>query len=89
MDWSILGLGVAFTQLYDNGWEFGAYANLFNNKTEAKYNSYERECLVIVWVVLSFWCYIYGNKFILVTNHHTFKFLIESDQLKKKLVRCK
>jgi hypothetical protein len=62
------------------------YVNSFNIKTKAKYNSYERECLVIVWVVLSFQCYIYGNTFILVTNYHTFKFLIKSNQLIKKLV---
>jgi len=28
-----------------------AYANWFNNKTKVRYNSYEGECLVIVWVI--------------------------------------
>ncbi len=30
-----------------------AYANQSNNKIKAKYSSYERECLVVVWVVFS------------------------------------
>jgi hypothetical protein len=37
------------TQLDDDGWEFVvAYVNWSNNKTKAKYNSYEGECFVIV-----------------------------------------
>ncbi len=31
-----------------------AYASYSNNKMGVKYNSYEGECLVIVWVVSSF-----------------------------------
>jgi hypothetical protein len=43
------------TQLDDDGGEFVvAYASQSNNKMEAKYNSHEGECLVIVWVVSSF-----------------------------------
>jgi hypothetical protein len=43
------------TQFDDDGWEFVvAYANRSNNKMTAKYISYEKECLVIVWVVSSF-----------------------------------
>jgi hypothetical protein len=42
-------LGIIFTQLDDNGWQFVmAYANWFNNKTKEKYNLYEGECLVVV-----------------------------------------
>ncbi len=44
------------------------YANQSNNKTEAKYSSYERECLVIVLEISSFKCYLHGSPFILVTN---------------------
>jgi hypothetical protein len=42
------------TQLDDDGWEFVvAYVNWSNIKMEAKYNSYERECLTVVWVISS------------------------------------
>jgi hypothetical protein len=58
------------TQLDDDGWEFMvAYANQSNNKIEAKYNSYEGECLAVVWAISFFRYYLYGSPFILVTNH--------------------
>jgi hypothetical protein len=40
-----------FTQLDDDGQEFVvAYANRSNNKIEVKYNSYERECITLLFV---------------------------------------
>ncbi len=63
-----------FTQLNDDGWEFVlAYASQSNNKIEAKYNSYEGECLIIVLTVSSFRWYLYGGPFILVVNHQPLK----------------
>jgi hypothetical protein len=76
------------TQLDDNGWEFVvAYANWCNNKTKAKYSSYERECLVIIWAIFSFKCYLYGNPFTLVIDHQPLKFLMESNRPTRKLAR--
>jgi hypothetical protein len=50
-----LGLGIVLTQFDDDGREFVvAYANHFNNKTKAKYNSYEGECFTIIWAIFSF-----------------------------------
>jgi hypothetical protein len=31
-----------------------AYASWSNNKTKAKYNSYEGECFVVVWAIWHF-----------------------------------
>jgi len=74
-------LGAVSTQL-DDGQEFVvAYANWSNNKTEAKYNSYEGECLVVVWGVSSFQYYYYGSPITLITDHQPLKFLMELDQL--------
>jgi hypothetical protein len=40
-NWNIVGLGVVFTQLDDDGQEFVvAYVSWSNNKTKAKYSSY-------------------------------------------------
>ncbi len=59
-----------FTQLDDDGAEFVvAYASWSNNKTKAKYSSYEGECLVVVLVVSSFRCYLYGSPSTLITDH--------------------
>jgi hypothetical protein len=53
--------------------------------TKIKYSSYEGECLVVVWA--SFWFYIYGSPFILVIDHQPLKFLMESNQFIRKLVK--
>ncbi len=43
-----------FTQFDDDGREFVvAYVNWSNNKMMTKYNSYEKECLVVFWLVFS------------------------------------
>jgi hypothetical protein len=74
------------TQLDDNGWEFVvAYASWSNNKMEAKYSSYEGECLTIVWVVSSFQCYLYGSPFALIIDYQPLKFLMELNQFIGKL----
>ncbi len=42
------------TQLDDDGAEImEVYAHQSNNKIKAKYNSYEGECLTIVWAIYS------------------------------------
>jgi hypothetical protein len=45
------------------------YANWSNNNREMKYNSYEGDCLNVVWAISSFSCYLYGSPFTLVTDH--------------------
>jgi hypothetical protein len=55
------------------------YANQSNNKTETKYNSYERECLAIVLEISSFKCYLYGSPFTFVTDHQPLKLFMESN----------
>jgi hypothetical protein len=76
------------TQLDDDGRKFMvAYVNRSNNKIEAKYNSYERECLVVVWAISFFKCYLYGSPFTLVINHQPLKFFMESNRLTCKLAK--
>jgi len=50
-------------------------------------NSYEGECLVIVWVILLFLCYFDGSPFILVTDHQPLNFFMESYWLIGKLTK--
>jgi hypothetical protein len=69
-DWSMLGLGAMLTKCDDEGKEFVvAYASRLNNVTKSRYNSYEGECLALVWVVAHFKCYLFGTQFTFVTNH--------------------
>ena len=70
IDWSMLGLGAVLTQKDDNGKEYViAYASRSNNDADAKYSSYEGECLAVVWTIAHFCPYLYDQKFTLVTDH--------------------
>jgi hypothetical protein len=72
----------------DDGKEFViVYASQSNNNAEAQYSSYEGECLAAIWAIAHFLCYLYGNEFLLVTNHQPLKWLMESDKLTGKLAR--
>ena len=84
-DWSILRLGGVLTQ-YDYGREFVvAYVSRSNNIAKSKYGSYEGECLVAVWAVAHFLCFLFGNPFTLVTDRQPLKWLMDSDKLIVKL----
>jgi hypothetical protein len=66
----MLGLGMVLTQCDDEGKEFVvAYAKHLNNAMKSCYSSYEEECLVAMWVVAHFRCYLFGTQFTLVTDH--------------------
>ncbi len=79
---STLRLELVFTQFDDDSQKFVvACGNRSNNKIEAKYNSYEGECLIVVWGDSSFWCYLYGSLITLITDHQPLKFLMEPNQL--------
>ncbi len=61
-DWSMLGLGAVLTKCDDEGKEFVmAYASRSNNATESRYSPYKGECLVVVWAVAHFRCYLFGT----------------------------
>jgi hypothetical protein len=78
----MLGLGTVLTQCDDEGKEFVvAYASCSNNAAESHYSLYEGECLVAVWVVAHFRCYLFGTQFTLVTDHQPLKWLMESNKL--------
>jgi hypothetical protein len=81
-------VGDVLLQVDDDGWKYVvACASRSNNKMEAKYNPYEGECLIVVWVVSSFKSYFYGSPFILVIDHWPLKFFMESNHLIGKLAR--
>jgi hypothetical protein len=87
-DWSSLGIGTVLMEMDDEGKEFViVYASQSNNNAEAQYSSYEGECLAAIWAIAHFLCYLYGNEFLLVTNHQPLKWLMESDKLTGKLAR--
>jgi hypothetical protein len=72
-NWSTLGIGAVLTQMDDDGKEFViAYPSRSNNNAEAQYSLYEGECLATIWPIAHFQCYLYGNEFLLMTDHQSF-----------------
>ncbi len=70
------------TQCDDEGKEFVvAYASHSNNVAESHYSLYEGECLIAVWAIAHFRCYLFGTQFTLVTDHQPLKWLMEFDKL--------
>jgi hypothetical protein len=81
-DWSGVGLGAVLVQRDDEGREYViAYASRSNNRTERNYFSYAGECLAAVWGVSHFRVYLYGRRFVLLTDHEPLKWLMTNKKL--------
>ena len=63
------GLGAALEQKHNSIWKPVACASRFLNKLEERYSMNELEPLAIFWALEHFEYYLYGNKFILQTDH--------------------
>lgn len=70
-DASNTGLGAVLTQINEDGKEHPiAYASRSLNTTEAKYSTFDRELLAIVWAISKhFRSFLYGRKFIVYCDH--------------------
>ncbi|KAL8573663.1 hypothetical protein ACOMHN_007216 [Nucella lapillus] len=77
-DASGVGLGAVLLQEHD-GQKFPVkYASRKLSKCEQGYATVEAECLAVVWGVQKFQKYLYGNQFIIETDHQPLKFLQEA-----------
>jgi hypothetical protein len=81
-NWSGVGLGAVLVQRNDEGREYViTYASRSNNMTERNYSSYAGECLAAVWGVSHFRVYLYGRRFVLLTDHEPLKWLMTNKKL--------
>jgi hypothetical protein len=81
-DWSGVGLGAVLVQRADQGREYViAYASRSNNMTERNYSSYAGKCLAAVWGLPHFRVYLYGRRFVLLTDHEPLKWLMTNEKL--------
>lgn len=64
-----------------------AYASRKLIDAETRYSTIERECLAIVWAVSKFSRYLYGRKFVVLTDHKPLQFLKTSKQMNNRLMR--
>lgn len=64
-----------------------AYASRTLSETETRYSTIERELLAIIWAVKNFRPYLYGNKFIIYTDHRPLAWLDSLKEPNSKLTR--
>ena len=64
------GVGAVISHVFPDGQEYSAaYASRTLRKSEQNYSQVEREALASIFAVKKFYCYFFGQKFLLVIDH--------------------
>ena len=87
-DASEVGFGAVLTQTDENGHEHPiAFASRKLKPREQKYAVIEKECLAIVWALGFFHSYLYGQHFVVETDHQPLKWLQQMKNTNQRLTR--
>lgn len=74
-DSSSYGLGAVLSQVYNGKEHVICYLSRSLNKCERNYTVTELECLAVLWSVEKLRCYLEGQKFTIITDHHSLVWL--------------
>ncbi|XP_070180343.1 uncharacterized protein [Littorina saxatilis] len=86
-DASNIGIGAVLLQERDGRFHPVTYASRKLLDREQRYSTVERECLAIVWAVDKFSRYLYGQEFMLETDHRPLTYLKQSKLKNGRLTR--
>lgn len=77
-DASNYALGAVLSQIQNNTEKPIAFGSRTLSNTEENYSTTEKEALAIMWAVEKYRPYLFGNKFVLVTDHKPVTFIKSS-----------
>lgn len=86
-DASNTGLGVVLEQEVDGKKHPVAFASRQLNRAEQNYSTTEKELLSVIYGVTYFRCYLYGQKFKIITDHAALKWLLGLKDPSSRLTR--
>jgi transposase InsO family protein len=86
-DASKLAVGAVLTQVQDGAERSIAYASRQLNTAEQSYSATELELLALVWATKYFRCYLYGQKFVVRTDHSALSYLRNFADHNSRLMR--
>lgn len=74
-DASAYGLGAVLSQYYEGKEHVICYLSRSMTLCERKYTVTERECLAVIWAIEKGRCYLEGQHFTVITDHHSLLWL--------------
>ena len=87
-DASGTGMGAVLSQVGEDGEEHPiAYASRKLKPRETRYSTIEKECLAVVWALKCFEHYVYGQAFMLITDHRPLTWLKTMKNSNQRLTR--